>query len=106
LVILGVFLRGRDAWLDAAVIFLAMVLLSPTAHPWYLLWALALLPIARSGTVWVASLTLPWGYWVLADPVDWSVPVWVMVVAYLPVYAALAIELILHWRRPQRQPDG
>jgi hypothetical protein len=83
--------RGRDLWRDTVTIFVAMVLLSPTAHPWYLLWALVLVPIAPSPTAWVASLTLPWGYAVLADTVEWTVPTWVMVVAYAPVYATLLV---------------
>ena len=85
--------RGNGAWTSGSALFLAMVLLSPAAHPWYLLWALVLLPIVRSPAVWVASLTLPWGYAVLADPVDWTLPRWVMVVAYVPVYAAIALEI-------------
>jgi hypothetical protein len=94
LVILVIWRRGRDPWRDASSIFLAMVLLSPTAHPWYLLWALALLPIAASPTVWLASLTLPWGYAVLGDPIAWTVPPWVMLAAYVPVYAALLVRAV------------
>jgi hypothetical protein len=80
------------------MIFLAMVLLSPAAHPWYLLWALAVIPAAPSSAVWVASLTLPWGYVALGDTDEWLVPAWVMVAAYAPIYAALAVEVITRWR--------
>ncbi len=93
LVMLGIWLWQRNIWRASAWILLAMVLLSPTAHPWYVLWPLALWPLAPSLTVWVASLTLTWGYAVLADPVDWSVPWWVMPVAYVPIYAAIVYEL-------------
>jgi hypothetical protein len=98
LVILGVFLRGRSAWRDCAWIFLAMVLLSPAAHPWYLLWALILVPVAASPTVWVASLTLPWGYAAYADPEGWAVPGWLMLASYVPIYATLLVEVVKHWR--------
>ncbi len=76
-----------------------MVLLSPSAHPWYVLWALVLLPRAPIWSVWIASLTLPWGYAVLGDVIDWSVPPAVMVAAYAPVYAALAVEVVWSRRR-------
>ncbi|NNM26003.1 MAG: hypothetical protein HKO59_08465 [Phycisphaerales bacterium] len=88
-----IWIRSRDAWRGMSALLLAMILLSPTAHPWYLLWALILLPMTRSRAVWVASLTLPWGYVVLADPVDWTVPAGVMVAAYVPIYAALLLDV-------------
>ena len=89
----GVWMTQRDAWRAGVWIFLAMVLLSPAAHPWYVLWALVLLPMAPSPAVWIASLTLPWGYAVLADTQTWSVSPWVMVAAYVPVYGALVVEV-------------
>ena len=93
-VVVAAWWRGRDAWTRSSAIFLAMVLLTPAAHPWYGLWALALLPIVRSRAVWMLSLTLPWGYTVLGDTVDWTVHPWVMVLAYAPVYAVLVADLL------------
>ena len=59
----------RVPWRAAVTYLFAGVCLSSTAHPWYLLWALALLPVAWSAgptvvawAVWVASLTLGWSY--------------------------------------------
>ncbi len=97
-VLARVWWRGTDAWRDSSVIFLAMVLLSPTAHPWYLLWPLALMPVAPGPAVWVASLTIPWGYAVLGDVREWVVPAWVVAAAYVPVYGAVIAE-ILHRSR-------
>ena len=76
----------------------AMVLLSPTAHPWYLLWALAMVPMAMGWATWLASLTLSWGYvaWgnVATDGTPgWGVPAWVMVITYAPIYGVLAWEV-------------
>ena len=85
------------------MIFLAMVLLSPAAHPWYLLSALAVIPAAPSAAVWVASLTLPWGYIALGDTDEWLVPVWVMLLAYVPIYAALIVEVVVRWRQQSQQ---
>jgi len=86
-------LRVRNPWAACIAIFLAMVLLSPAAHPWYVLWALVLVPLRPVSSAWVASLTLPWGYAALGDTVEWTVPPLLMVAAYLPVYAALLLDL-------------
>ncbi len=91
----GVFLwlwarRRGDAWSRSGALLLVMVLLSPAAHPWYLLWALALVPMAPGPAVWVASLTLPWGYAALGDTAGWSVPAWLPLAAWAPIWAALA----------------
>ncbi len=94
--ILAIWRRGGQIWDGARAIFFAMVLCSPSAHPWYLLWALVLVPMAISPAVWIASLTLPLGYVAFRYSVDaegtvgWSVPAkGVFLIAYVPVYAAL-----------------
>ena len=97
--ILGIWLAARDTWRAAAWIFLTMVLFSPAAHPWYVLWALALCPMAPNAPVWIASLTLPWGYAVLGDTESWSVSPWLMLTAYAPIYGALVFEAARYSRR-------
>ncbi len=94
----GVWWRGpASLWGRTRCIMLAMVLLSPTAHPWYLLWALAMVPVAPGLVTWVASLTLAWGYgaWghVTADgTVSWEASGWTMLLAYAPIYGVLALH--------------
>jgi len=100
-VIATVFLSRLEPEAAARVILLSMVLFSSTAHPWYLLWALALAPLALSPAVWIASLTISWGYVQLGDVMDWTTPAWTMWAAYVPVYAALCIDLA----RTRRQPS-
>ena len=102
-VIAAVFFSRLDIWAGCRVVLLAMVLFSSTAHPWYLLWALVLMPRAPSPAVWIASLTLPWGYVQLGDVIDWTVPTWVMFAAYVPVYLALVIDL---WMGQRRSPES
>jgi hypothetical protein len=108
-IVAGVWWRmNGDAWRATRIMLLAMVLLSPAAHPWYLLWALALVPMAFGPAAWVASLTLPWGYAALAHvtpegTAEWAVSPWLMVAAYAPVYAAVAADL---WRRRSRWTVG
>ncbi len=92
---------ARDAWSGARAMLLAMVMLSPAAHPWYLLWALALVPMAGGSAAWVASLTIPWGYaaWAHAAPdgsARWGVPAWLLLAAWAPVYSAVLIEVTRH----------
>ena len=64
-------LRQKDVWQVGLIYMAMMVALSSTVHPWYLLWAMGLLPVARAGAkrwgpftagVWAGALALPWGY--------------------------------------------
>ncbi len=102
-VIAAVFFNRLDIWASCRVVLLAMVLFSSTAHPWYLLWALVLMPRAPSPAVWIASLTLPWGYVQFGDVIGWTVPTWMMFAAYVPVYLALVIDL---WMGRQRGSES
>ncbi|MEL7087975.1 MAG: hypothetical protein AAGL98_05960, partial [Planctomycetota bacterium] len=110
----------RDVWRVGVTFFFALICLTSTVHPWYLLWSAALLPVAWAGVredgrawrrlavgpaVWVATLTLPWSYvaWVnyanggaFDGPyapglaVTWAV--------WVPVYGALAWGVVSVWR--------
>jgi len=82
-----------------------MVGLSSTVHPWYLLWAMGLLPVARAGAVrwgpvtagvWGAALALPWGYvaWLeVAAGRGYTLPLWVQVGCWVTVAAAVAFGI-------------
>ena len=61
-------------------------------------------PMANSPALWVASLTLPWGYAQLGDVVEWQTPGWVLLAAYAPVYSALACDVVLRRRRRRATP--
>jgi hypothetical protein len=95
----GIFFSRLNAWQATRAFLFALVMLTTTAHPWYLLWAFALIPLAPSPALWIASLTLPWGYVVIADGVSWKVSAWVYAAAYIPVFAALLVDVVLSWRR-------
>ncbi len=98
-VFLGLWWRGPlSLWGRTRLLLLAMVLLSPTAHPWYMLWALAMVPMVPGAATWIASLTLSWGYVAWAHvardgTVGWGVSPWIMLGAYAPIYAMLALLL-------------
>ncbi|MCI0676547.1 MAG: hypothetical protein L0Y42_12335 [Phycisphaerales bacterium] len=99
-----------DSWRATCLMLLAIVLLSTTAHPWYLLWAFALAPPAMNLTLWVYSLTISWGYVVLVSGKgvgggeEWTVEPWVLSVAYVPVYAAVVCDVVIHSRRATLEP--
>lgn len=102
-VVLAATRRSRDVWSAGMVILFAMFLLSTTAHPWYLLWALALLPMRFSASLWLLSWTVSFSYFVLADRAAWQLPAWVQWAEYGPVYAVLVFELLIAVFR--RSPD-
>jgi len=92
IVLVLAFFSRLDVWAASRVVLFAMVLFSTTSHSWYLLWALMLAPLAMSPALWIASLTLMWGYAQLGDVVDWETPTWLMWAAYVPIYSALVID--------------
>ena len=99
LVLFAAVWRGLDLVRVVVVFFLAAILLTTTVYPWYLLWALVLMPVRFSWAIWAASLMLPLSYEVLLHPNQWDTPAWLGWVIYLPVFAAALWEW-MHRRRP------
>ena len=119
-VLLGVLVAAtllhRVPWRAALTYFFALICLSSTAHPWYLLWALALLPVAWAAgrtvvgpAVWVASLTLAWSYaaWLnLAGGGEYQLAPAQLLAVWGPIYAAIpagAWVLLTSSRRRRRR---
>ena len=95
---------GRcDQWHTSTLYLFALVLLWRPAHPWYLLWAAALLPLRFNAALWVFTLTIGWSYAVLCEPGNWELPAWVRVVEYAPVYGLIGVfacrRAMGRWRR-------
>lgn len=86
-------LYAQDLWQTVGIYFLAAILLSSTSHPWYLLWALVLVPLRFSPATWLFSLTIVWSYVALIDREAYRVPQWLKYVEYVPVYLAVAWQL-------------
>lgn len=91
------FKRARVA---TAAYWLTLVplLSAPVLYPWYLIWMLAMVPLAMpqrgggwTGLVFAATVVLSYQLW--REPV-WRLPGPWLLAEYLPVYAALATELI------------
>lgn len=116
IVLVAAMLFHRVPWRASMTYLFALVCLSSTAHPWYLLWALALLPVAWSAgrtivgpAVWVASLTLAWSYEVYLDTapgVVLKVSTLGSVAIWLPIYGAVGYGLVKVWRAPPGDAKG
>ena len=96
--------RLRDPARVALWVGGAFVLLSPTVHPWYLLWAWvpALVCGVRSWSLLVVLAPLSYAALASYDPSTshWTEPAWPAWAEYLPFLAALATEWLWHAIRP------
>jgi hypothetical protein len=72
-----------------------VLLLSPTLHPWYLLWVLPFAAACRSWGFVLFSATVPLAYTAGTGDVAWGF----RAVEYLPVFALLAWELRARCKR-------
>jgi hypothetical protein len=86
----------RNAWtFERAVFWLtgAILTLSPTVHPWYLLWVVPLVAI-RPNPAWLyltgAVFLAYYGLGAYRATGDWPEPVWVKLAIYGPFFALLA----------------
>ncbi len=93
--------RNDDLLRTAMEYLLAALLLSSTVYPWYLLWALALLPLRFNLALWVFSLTINSGYLVWTHPEHWRVSSAVVIATHVPVLLALTLR-----RRQAVLPSG
>lgn len=102
-IVAGILLRSRDPARVALWTTGAFVVLSPTVHPWYVLWPLAAALLAGSRAWIVLAVTVPASYVVLSayDPATSRWTEWpaTRVVVYAPFFAALAWEA---WHRLTR----
>jgi alpha-1,6-mannosyltransferase len=99
---IAIFWSRSDAWHATRALLFVVVLLAAAAHPWYLLWAIALFPMADNLAIWVFSLTLPWGYAAWADIAHRRVPPWLLAAAYGPVLLALVWDGVRHSTHRER----
>ncbi len=93
--------------LDVAFLWIAAVLLlSPIVHPWYVTWLVPFLAWRRDTWVLVWTGTVIAAYAVLPDWWSsgiWDLPIWALLLEYVPVYILLAAAAISYLgRRPDR----
>jgi hypothetical protein len=83
--------RETDPARALYVTIVAALLLAPTLHPWYLLWAIPFLSAFRGAGVWVWNATIVLSYSVLrrhAATGIWDLHPTVQLLEYVPVYGA------------------
>jgi hypothetical protein len=95
--VLAVLSPGKKTWLEKTYYaILALLLLSPVVHPWYVGWLAVVLPLVPrwSGMVYVSTVSLT-AFTVLhyAQTGVWYEYPLVLVFEYLPVLILLALEL-------------
>jgi len=94
-----------DAARSAGAFLFASLLVSSTVHPWYLLWALAFLPMYFNLPMWVFSLTIAASYAAHINPDGYRVPGSVAIYEYAPVYGLLVFAAVVWlWRLKVRTP--
>lgn len=89
-------------------VLLGYLLFCPQVYPWYVLWPLALVPLAFNAGTWALSLSVLWSYAVLAAfrvTGRWHVPTRVLMIEYLPVIALTIWQLAIDMRSA-RDPSG
>ncbi|MDP2312822.1 MAG: hypothetical protein Q8P41_07945 [Pseudomonadota bacterium] len=95
-IVAAILLGSRDPARIALWTTGTFVVLSPTVHPWYVLWPLAAALLNGSRAWTVLAVTVPISYIVLTtyDPLTSSWTEWVAtrIVVYLPFYAVLLAE--------------
>lgn len=105
--LLALWLRyDLDTWRIAGLYFLWAILLSSTAHPWYLLWALVFIPINFQPATWILSLTISWSYVVLLDRETYLIPTWIHLAQYLPVYITICWTMMTSSSQKGLQPKS
>jgi hypothetical protein len=94
--------RRVDIAKAGAAIGLAWILGTPTAHPWYLAWALAFVPLVPwPGLVWLGA-TMPLAHLASVSFQSggaFALPIWVRVLEYAPVALWLGWESVRAIRR-------
>jgi hypothetical protein len=89
--------RVRDPWNAAFASIGALLVISPTLHPWYLLWALPFAAVRREPAFLYLSSVAPLSY-VLLYPVPGVSPQAVRAIELAPFAILLAGTLVRRWR--------
>jgi alpha-1,6-mannosyltransferase len=109
--------RDAESVVGGAVLLIAIYLLfSATVFPWYLAWLIALLPLLpfpddpaalvfAAGWVYF-SAAVDLSYLFYLDPANPHEFEWVRRVEYWPLFALLAIAMVLKMRRHRRELSG
>lgn len=115
--------RGASTPQAVYWVMLVMLLTAPVAYPWYLLWALAIVPLLQAerssipqgltALVWAGSIAISYRLWHHMEtwthlPADqrWVLTGLESLAQYIPVYVALVLELAGRFRARQAAPTA
>lgn len=101
-------LRWRDPVRISFCLLGAYIVISPTVHPWYLIWVLPFLPLFPRPAWVVWSWTILLSYEVLTGyrlTGAWEPASWALWAQYGPFFLLLALELLRGWRRASVPPE-
>ena len=116
----GLLVLGVAAWLwrrraDAPAagygVLAALLLVSPVAYPWYVAWALCLVPLMRRAgwavVVWSATAGLSYQLWPASRATGlWELPPGWLLAEYAPVAVALGVDAAIALRRTRGRARG
>jgi hypothetical protein len=81
----------------------ALLIFSPVANPWYLLWLLPFAVLRPTRTAWAATFILPLSYWNGANwPAPGMEPFEVHIIVTLIEITLLSVAIVVDWKRPLR----
>jgi hypothetical protein len=109
IVVFGILVKSKESARIALWSCGAFVCLSPTVHPWYVLWPLAASLFLGRNLAWEwLGMVVPLCYSVLGsyNPAtsSWSEPVWVAPLEYGPFYLLLLYQGVKSWLLPSKAP--
>lgn len=82
------------------IIFGTLCILSPTLHPWYLIWILPLMVFEREKSWLVLSVSILWSYEIIsryAESGVWQESGWIKLAVFVPFYGVLIFEITRQW---------
>jgi hypothetical protein len=90
--------RSPDKLFRPIVVYLLVMMLgTSTLHPWYVMWALVLLPLTFDTALWVLSGTVMVSYIAQHHPQNYIVPIWLKWIEFAPVFAAAILGWLTGW---------
>jgi hypothetical protein len=94
---LSIWRSSEKLFRPVALYLLLMMLGTSTLHPWYVLWALVLMPLTFDAALWVLSGTIMVSYIAQHTRPDYTVPEVLKWVEFAPVYALAVLGWLTGW---------
>ena len=93
--------KARDERVVWGIVGAAFLCITPTAHPWYALWAVVPALLLGRASWLLASTALLGSYavlWSLASPGGWTEPTWLLPATWGPALVIVGVATWMQWR--------